>query len=211
MFFRKRSRREAIEHHIEKYLGDIHMVLHEIESPDFHLDVFWVKTNMYGEKVNMLITNGMSEKQMNVPLEFKPFRFCELCIILPIDWKISEDDFKDENNYWPIRLLKDTARFPHIKNTWISMEHTIENADHNSYAKNVLFNSALIFQPLGTNSKFNALKYKRDKIYFYSVMPLYPEELQLKFDKGNNELYDRFEKYDINDIVDIKRKNVGLK
>lgn len=210
MIFKKKSKRELIENHMEKYIGKIHMVFHEIASPDFHLDVYWIKTNMYGDKVNILITNGMSELEMNTPSEFKSFRFGELCIILPDDWKLSMDDFKDENNYWPIRLLKDIARFPHENDTWICMEHTIGNADENSYSENVKFNSSLIFVPMDVNSRFHTLKYRGEKINFFSVIPLYPEELQLKLDKGSDALFERLEENKINDIIDIKRINVGL-
>lgn len=201
---------EAIEKHIQKYAGKIHLVFHEIVSPDIHLDIYWVKTKMYSRKVNVLITSGMSEKKMTTPEGMEDFQYAELCLILPDDWKLAKEDFQNEENYWPVRLLKDLGRFPHDNNTWLGMEHTIENDDQKPYSSNILFTGSLIFVPMGLSQKFYLLKHGDKKINFYSVIPLYQEEVDLKIQHGSDALLNNFDEYGINDVLDINRKNVAL-
>lgn len=210
MFFKKKTKRESVENHIEKYLGKIHMVFHEIVSPDIHLDIYWIKTQMHGQNVNVLVTGGMSEREMNTPPDMKAFRYAELCIILPEDWKLTSEDFTDENNYWPVRMLKMLGRFPHDYNTWLCMEHTIENQDGKPYADSVRFTGALIFVAMSVNPKFHSMKFEGEAVNFLTVIPLYPEEIKLKLELGIDALFEKLEKYGVNDILDISRPNVAL-
>lgn len=46
-------------------------------------------------------------------------------LFLPENWPTSSDAFKDDKYYWPIKLLKQLARFPHEYNTWLGYGHTI--------------------------------------------------------------------------------------
>jgi hypothetical protein len=102
---------EAISDDIEKQIGKIEIVFHEIVSDIVHIDVHWVKPT---EKFpfHSFVTSGMSDKPMNVPKGMEAHKYAELCIFLPANWPLSvepyqttEEAFKDENNYWPIRWL----------------------------------------------------------------------------------------------------------
>ena len=46
-------------------------------------------------------------------------------------------------------------------------------------------------------------------IEFYSIVPLYDEEMKLKLNKGSNLLLDKFDQYGISDLIMIDRKNVA--
>ncbi len=207
MFFKKITRREAIEKHIETHIGSIHRVFDEIVSPDFHLDIYWVKTTMYSQQVNMLITSGMSEFRMNVPEGMLGFQYAELCIMLPEHWKLDEDDLKNEKNYWPIRVLKDAARYPYHRNTWIGLQHTIRQEDNQPYSDDVHFCASLVFVPMGVPETFYSLSYQRSTIHFYSMIPLYPEEMLYKIEHGTDALLHLFQHHHLTDIVDTHRVN----
>ena len=59
---------------------------------------------------------------------------------------------------------------------------------------------------------FVQLRINEEKdIHFFSLIPLYKEEMNLKLRKGADELFEKFDKYGINDIVNINRKNVAKK
>ena len=45
-------------------------------------------------------------------------------------------------------------------------------------------------------------------IFFYSVLPLYPEERDFKLKEGADALFDLFDKEGIGPVIDPHRKNV---
>src|SRR5262245_42031267 len=96
---------EAVEQHIERYIGKPENVFHELISDLVHIDVHVVaptaKRNYY-----TLVTSGMSDRPMAAPPEMEDCKYAELLVCLPPDWPLSEKDFKNNDNYWPIFWLK---------------------------------------------------------------------------------------------------------
>ena len=45
-------------------------------------------------------------------------------------------------------------------------------------------------------------------VKFFSVIPIYKEEMHYKLKYGVEGLMDKFDKYKINEVIDINRKNV---
>jgi hypothetical protein len=210
---------EAISDHIEKNIGKIESVFHEIVSDLVHIDVHWVKpSNRF--PFHALITSGMSDMPMNTPIEFEDSKYVEVCILLPDNWIIGPDDyltmeeaFKDENNYWPVRWLKTIARFPHEYDTWVGYGHTIPNGENaDPFASNTGFGCILLMPSLSLGKEFFELKINGSKtISFYCLYPLYKEEMDFKLKKGVDALIDKFDKYRVADVVDIERPNTCLK
>jgi len=210
---------EAISGHIEKHIGDIALVFHEIVSDIVHIDVHWVKPT---EKFpfHSFITSGMSDKPMSVPKGMEDHKYAELCIFLPADWPLgdesyqtTEEAFKDENNYWPIRWLKKLARFPHEFSTWLGRGHTIPNGEAaEPFAANTKFGCMVLFSSLSIDRGFGELTIDDEKtIRFYCLYPLYKEEMEFKLKKGSEALIDKFQKHVVTDIVDIGRPNTCKK
>ena len=206
---------EAISDHIEKHIGKIEIVFHEVVSDIVHIDVHWVRPTE-NFPFHSFITSGMSDKPMNVPKEREAYRYIELCIFLPVNWpltiepyKTTEETFKDENSYWPIRWLKKIARFPHEYNTWIGRGHTIPNGEEaEPFAANTKFGCMMLFPSLSIGRDFAELITNDEKaIRFYCLFPLYKEEMELKLKKGTDALLDQFEKFQVTDVVDIQRPN----
>lgn len=203
---------EEISDHIERHIGNIHLVYHEIISDTVHIDVHHVAPTRE-RPYHTLITSGMSDLPMNVPAEAGSTKYMELMVTLPEDWEITKDSFQDEKWYWPVRELKFLARFPHKFDTWLGWGHTMPNGDPaEPFAENTLLNGVIILPSINVPAQFYKLKINDNKtIEFYSFLPLYKEEMDLKLQKGSDELLERFEKYGISDIVDIKRRNVAKK
>ncbi|WP_299120929.1 suppressor of fused domain protein [uncultured Tenacibaculum sp.] len=198
---------DEISNHIEKYIGEIHMVFHEIISDQVHIDIHWVKPTKE-RPFHTLITSGMSDKPMNTPADIQDSSYTELSICLPENWKISEDSFKDEKNYWPIRWLTYLARFPHKYNTWLSYGHTIPNGNPpEPFAENTKLNTIVLLPSIIFNENFHCLRLENKSINFYSLIPLYEEEVNLKMKKGVEALFNGFDKHNISDILTIDRPN----
>ena len=203
---------DAYEKYIKKEMGHFDDVIHEIYSPDIHLDIIIVppspRYNFY-----KLYTEGMGAYKMNVPPEFKNQKLerAELVIYLPPTWNINSTK---EEDYWPIKLLKTIARIPITSNSWLTYGHTIsfdKDNTHTPFAKNTKLCSAILFDALDKSGKPLELKIKNlGKINFYEVFPLYEEELNYKIEKGLDALYDKLYKNEISSLVDINRKNVVL-
>ncbi len=78
-------------------------------SDTIHLDVLYIKPSE-NRDYHSFVTLGMSNIAMN-PIEgAEDDKYSELMICLPKDWKVSDEDFKNEEYYWPIRWLKILAR-----------------------------------------------------------------------------------------------------
>lgn len=203
---------EEISDHIEKHLGEIDQVFHEILSDTVHIDVHHLKPNA-AFPFHRLVTSGMSDLPMTLPEGVESSRFMELMITLPADWRIDQASFEDERWYWPVRELKFLARFPHKYDTWLGWGHTLPNGDPaEPFADNTRFDGVIILPPLGTPPAFHSLVIDANKtIDFYSVVPLYPEEMRLKLHKGSEALLEGFDKHGIGDAIDLGRRNVAKK
>ena len=203
---------EEISDHVERYIGKINMVYHEMLSDTVHIDVHHVAPSKE-RPFHTLVTSGMSDLPMKVPEEAGSTKYMELMFTLPSDWEISEESFQDERWYWPVRELKFLARFPHKFDTWLGWGHTIPNGDPAApFAENTQLNGVILLPSINVPEDFYALKIDDEKIIeFYSVIPLYEEEMNLKLQKGSDELLDKFDKYGVSDIVDINRRNVAKK
>lgn len=203
---------DAITQHIENHIGEIEIVFHELISDKVHIDIHWVKANA-NFPFHTLITSGMSDKPMNVPEGLEIYKYSELCILLPSNWEINELAFEDENNYWPLRWLKIIARFPHDYNTWIGHGHTIPNGENaDPFADSTKFGCMLLLPSFTLGEQFSTLKISDDKIInFHCLIPIYKEEMKFKLKKGTDELLEKFDKYDISEIVNNERQNTCLK
>ncbi|APZ94234.1 suppressor of fused domain protein [Fuerstiella marisgermanici] len=203
---------EAISNHIEAHVGPVEMVFHELISDMVHVDVHWVAPTKE-RNWHTLITSGMSDRAMIVPDELVHYEYAELMISLPPDWPLSQEAFEDENNYWPVRLLKGLARLPHEFDTWLGIGHTIPNGDPaEPYAENAAFSCALLMPPIETSEEFHELELDDGSvIHFYAIVPMYEAETNYKLNKGLEALIGRFEKHGVGEVVDTSRRDTCRK
>jgi hypothetical protein len=199
---------EEISTHIERHLGPVETVYHEILSDKVHIDVHFVKPTEDSPWVR-LVTSGMSDLPMATPEDERIPRHTELLITLPPDWKLSQADMQDENWYWPIRLVKSLARLPHQYATWLGWGHTVPNGDPpEPYAPSTKLCGAIILPSVTVPDDFHTLSIAGVKdITFFAVVPLHEAEMNLKLRSGTDELLKRFDKHGVSDIVDPARRN----
>jgi Suppressor of fused protein (SUFU) len=201
--------REALEAHIEKHVGPITHVLHEFVSTTIHLDVYYVKATEE-RPFHTFITSGMSDIPMNVPKDMKDYRFAELVLFLPPHWKINNEAFKDENNYFPIRNLKTIARLPHEHQSFITLGHTLTNGNPpEPFADNTQLSGTLLLPPLLLGDKFQKCIVNSQKtIHLYNTILLYKEEMDYKLKAGLDDLLDKFDEAKLSEILDVSRRSV---
>jgi hypothetical protein len=213
-----------ITEHIEKHLGPVESVFHEILSDLVHIDLHLVaptpERNCY-----TLVTSGMSDAPMTVPEGLEAMRFAELMIQLPPDWPLDKvqalpgkppekgdaERAATERWYWPLRWLKVMARLPHEYDTWLCESHTVPNGDPpEPFAPDTKLCGMLVIPPMGASVDFAMLNVNPDKtIFFYQLMPIYAEEMDLKLRKGVDALMKRFDQDKVGVVVNPSRPNVG--
>ena len=206
------SSMELIEKHVEQHIGEIGSVWHEIISDKVHIDVHQVaptKDRPYWT----LITTGMSDIPMISPESVDGWDYAELMICLPEGWKFDEESLKDERYYWPIRWLKILARFPHDYKTWLSYGHTMPNGDPaEPIYQDGGFSCMMLMRPKTVSTDFWRLQIRDDKIiHFFSLIPLYSDETELKLREGSEIIDDLFEEKKITELFDPDRQSVVKK
>lgn len=205
---------ERISSHVEKYIGKIDRVFHELVSDLIHLDVLAVHPSPT-RNYYTFITCGMSDLPMTVPPGAEKLRFAELLLCVPSDWMISEQAFQQEEHYWPIHWLKKLARLPHEYNSWLYYAHTIPNGDPaQPFASNTRFSGMMLGLPtIASHAKefFTLNMSDQKEVHFFSLIPLYTEEMEYKLQHGADSLFDKLGKAGVNEIVNVKRKNVCKK
>lgn len=202
------SELKKYESFIEKEYGDFDEVLHEIVSPDIHLDIAIVPPTD-GQPYYKLITMGAGAYKMNVPRELKSYKLehAEYAIFLPKEWDIKSDR---EEYYWAVRQLKNIARLPIETDSWLAYGHTVTaNEDFSPVASNTGFNSFVLINSINKNNRtVPPLKLGlTKKINFYQVFPLYNEEVNYKIENSLEKLIARFSDKDFDPVVNINRKN----
>lgn len=208
VYLYKNSELEKIEAFIENEYGHFEEVIHELVSPDIHLDIAIVPPNEY-QPYYKLVTMGAGAYKMNVPRELKSYKleYAEYVIFLPKEWDIKSDK---EEYYWAIRQLKNIARLPINTDSWLAYGHTITaNEDYSPVAENTEFNSFVLINSINKNNEIvNPLKIGLFKqINFYQMFPLYREEVDYKMENSLEELINKFSDEDLDPIVNINRIN----
>jgi len=201
---------EAISAHIEKHVGPIATVWHEVLSDLVHVDVHQVAPTD-DRPYWTLVTSGMSDLPMAAPKGSEEWQYAELMLCLPKEWKMEQTDFNDERHYWPIRWLKILARFPHEYKTWLSWGHSMPNGDPSSAIHpSVPFEGVILLRPQTVSNEFWRLQIRDGKvIHFFSLVPVYPGEMNLKLKEGTEELEKRFERHKVSEIINPSRRDVS--
>lgn len=200
----------AVSDHIERHLGPVEQVFHEIVSPTIHVDLHWVAPSRE-RPWHTLVTSGMAERPMNVPEEMAEWAFAELLVTLPASWPVSMEAFQDEANYWPVRWLKILARFPHEHGTWLGYGHTIPNGNPpGPLAPSTRLCGMMVVPPAGYSESFFRLPVSGEKtIHFWSLVPLYAEEMDFKLRNGADALLERMDRQGVTEVIDPSRPNVA--
>ena len=194
----------AVEEHIAAQFGEFPSVLHELVSPDIHVDICVIpptpERNHY-----TLVTMGMGAHLMNVPgsLRKQKLERAEIVVTLPPDWDVHNND---ECWYWPLRWLKILARLPGENDTWLGYGHTVPNGG--PFADNTELCCALLLEPypFGEAAAICTLP-NGDAVNFYQMIPLYESEVQYKIKNGAEALEKLFpDDYDM--VLDIHRESV---
>jgi hypothetical protein len=200
---------ELVSHHIGRHIGPVAQVFDELVSDIVHIDIHHVEPSI-DRPYHTLVTSGMSDLAMSPPPEAADCVYAELVVLLPPEWKLSQDAFSDESWYWPLRQLKLLARLPHRHDTWLWFDHMVPNGDPpEPYAPSTQLCCALLLPPITLPREFTVLEAPDGRtITFLALIPVYREEREHALRTGVDALIDRLDSAGIRDVVDPQRPNV---
>ena len=203
------NRLQQVRSHVERYIGRIDRVFPG-DPANGTSDVLHVSP-IDSRPYHTLITAGMSTVAMPVPPEVSAPHRLELMMTLPEGWKPG-DDLADVRVHWPTRLLQSLSRVPREPGRWLGWGHTIRNGEPpQPYAPQTELCGVIIAPSLLVPVGFYELSVDGERVAFYSAIPLYREELDLKQSQGMEVLLGQLLEKDINDVVYVKRRNVAKK
>ena len=197
---------DAVTSHLERTVGPIGGVFHELVSDDLHIDLHLIRSDR-ARRFEFVCTSGMGERAMPVSAENMAFQYAELSVLLPEGWPLDDADLKDENAYWPLRLLKVLARYPHDAATWIGPGHTLATAEPpEPYAAGTPLCAALVARAVSVSEEFWSMhRPDGDVVQFYTLIPLHSDELTFARRKGSDALLDRLDKAGFGDVIQPDR------
>jgi hypothetical protein len=205
---------EIVEH-VANHIGPVSNVFQEMHSDAVRIDLLVVEPTE-SRPFTTLVTCGMSELPMRVPLEnpddlalIPELRYAELLLSLPPDWPLTPDAFQDESNYWPLRWLKRLARLPHQMDGWLGLGHTVPNGDPpQPLGSNTTFAGWLIDEPVVLPRELIKLRAGQRVINFYAAVPLYADEMEFKVQSGGGMLGRMLDQKKVNEQIDLSRPSV---
>lgn len=209
---------EEIEAHIAKHFGKPTNVFHELVSDRVHIDVHFIPPGP-GRNHWTLFTTGMSALPMSVPQGAEDYRYAELMISLPANWKIDALSKKPppkdlERWYWPVRWLKKLARLPHDFNTWLGTMHTIPNGDPpRPLAPETRMSGWMLLPPIMEDEEASYISLSDGRVvYLYFIHALHANEMDYKLKHGGEALLDKLAGVDASEILNVARPSgVGKK
>jgi len=196
---------QQIRSHVERHIGRIDRVFAG-DPPQGTANVLYVRP-VNSRPYHTLVTAGMSSVAMPVPPDVNAPHRLELMMTLPEGWNPS-----DESSHWPMRLLQSLSKLPRERKSWLGWGHTVPNGDPpQPLAPQTELCGVIIAPSLLVPVAFYELDIDGERVAFYSVIPLYREELELHAREGMAALLERLLQKDINDLVYLQRKNVAKK
>ena len=195
ILYSEKDEDEVVECIKEDY-GDFQNVLHEVVSTDIHLDVALIPPQEDRDYYT-LCTIGAGAYRMEIErdirIEHHLSEHSEYIMYLPSDWKLDEESLNDEANYWPIRLLKNTARLPLLTDSWFTIGHTTGTEEGMPYSEEYPYNSAILTYPAPfVATRENKCNLSSGKtILFHHILPITQEELEFKNENGTEALLKR--------------------
>ncbi len=201
---------ELIEDHVERHLGPIESVFHELVSEYVHLDVLVVEATEE-RPFHYLVTSGMSSRPMPAGGEDEPER-AELLIGLPADWPLDRESWEDERHYWPIRMLKTLARMPHEYGFALGHWHTVPNGDPpEPYGPGTKLCCAMLVPPRTTPDEFDGLETPDGLVQFMALWLLHRDEMEVKLQAGSEAIGRALFNAGVNEVVEADRRSVVKK
>jgi hypothetical protein len=197
--------------HIEGHFGNDFFVLHEKKSSILHVDIHVVMPSR-ARPFFTLLTSGMSDLDMNVPKGFEDLALAEVCLCLPEYWPLGMTNFgwREPNYFWPIHVLKQAARYPHVCKTWLGWGHSVPRTPAaDAPPEEARFTGMLFVPPQTFPEGADEVTTADDRtIRYLGLIPLLAPELVFKETFGLEQCEGKLLAAEVTELLDPRRSSV---
>jgi Suppressor of fused protein (SUFU) len=203
-------RRAALDRHLAEHLGGENWVFHEIVSDTVHVDLLIFEptdTRPY----RVVVTAGMSDLPLPDAEDADLPRYAEVYLALPPEWPMDRQRWiSDEDSWWPMRLLKIVARFPHEVGVPIGAFETLALTEPpTQFASGTALCGILLATPIMLPEGFGKVAVEdAEPVVLYSVIPLHSDELAAVRTAGPQVLFEGFDRDQVSELLDARRTSV---
>ena len=195
----------AISNHADSILGKPRQHLHEIYSPDLHIDLIHYAPAV-GRDFHYLLTSGMSDRPMTNGGGVIANPLMELILALPPGWDVSAEGFKKPATFQPVKLLKQLARYPHENETFFDKYHTVSIGDQSLLMP---MQAIMLMPPVLVPEFREPLSLPSgEHIRFMAIYLLHQDEVDLKIQGAIDRLFEKFHEKEVTEIYDLTRPSV---
>ncbi|NPC91547.1 hypothetical protein HOO54_04620 [Bacillus sp. WMMC1349] len=196
-----------IVNYITRKFGPIHHTISEIiPGSRVAVDIQMILPSKECDFIT-LVTTGMSDVAMDASDETAGYRYAELVLKLPANWPTTKKEIQQIDHDWPLKWLRLVAHIPHQYDGWLDEGVILPNGEPPMpFGSNTELSCMLISD---AKTKLIDSKFNRT-INFYTLIPIYAEERELALQKGHDHLIETFNALGMTDVLDLKRKNIGM-
>ncbi|MEM7619263.1 MAG: suppressor of fused domain protein [Pseudomonadota bacterium] len=204
---------EEIEGHVERHIGPVQFVYHDLASSDLPIDIMVVPATS-DRRFHYLVTSGMSDVSMSLPSRITHqhrYRYAELVMALPKYWPVADEQAMTSKRWgYPVEHLKFLASVPHRFESWLSIGHSIPNGEPvETLGPDCDMTGFVLDHPVIGGESFCKLQTRKRKIInFYAVYPTYGVEMEHKLKKGYASLRKNFAQNNVMELFEPKRSPV---
>lgn len=199
------TEKSELESHLEQYYGSVRSLSIKLVS-GFSLSIY-VVDHAGKEPCKILVTSGMSEFSMPVPVGAEGYRYAELMMFLPTDWPLETLTESDTVDSWPVEWLFRLANFPRENNVWLGKSSVFSNGEPSEpVSENASFSAFFVLPNPDNSGSFMLSSGKR--VQLYSVYPIYSSEKEYEEEYGPAALLKEFERSEVSAIINPSRREV---
>lgn len=157
--------------------------------------------------VTVLMTDGLSNMQMEVPEKYKGEEHIELFFCLPNYWEW--EDAENPRMNWPFKWITKLANHLVDKQTWYGKGHTFPvGKEGETLSESMKQEYLMLSHPILLNVELAPLQVEGKMIHFLAVIPLFKKEFEYKQARGTFKLLQKFNTKGITENLDDFRGSV---
>ena len=153
----------------------------------------------------LIFTDGLSAKEQPVKAGYEAYNKIELYFLLPSYW-----DLQAEN--WPIEWINRLAEIPQKNETWFGPGDTIPAGNPPEILSDRFpADHFMLVEPFEVKSFFDHEALQKAEIRFFGIVPICKPELDYKIRNSATVLFERLQKKNHSEKVDLFRTSVCRK
>ncbi len=201
----------ALKIALQERFGE-HRVM-DIPKAEDDFPLFAINIESRGKQVTLIMTNGLSNKEMNVPEVAKERKHIELFFALPSYWEWEEID--NPNRNWIFTWIQKLAKHLNTNETWFGYGHSFSNkikdndvSDYQPLSPIMRQQHLILIDPIDLDYEVQKLEIDGKEVYFLAIVPLYSDELDYKQGNSTRKLVKKMMNSRVSEVLDEFRGTV---